>query len=311
MPRVMTLIRAVWLGALGALLLAACTEAPAPDPVEAAPTKPADAVTVLVADLRSDDLAAYARHAVPPDLHARLDAAWREGRTRWPLTELPLDAQMPAMLAALSAPDAEKTLMASYNRQFAGARRELAASASALGLFAAQYIANEPEYSESERDHLVQLVQAVSGWGQQAPLHDAKRARPALRQLIAGARLSGLDSPEAFAAAGMDDGLARFARFSARLKRVMAEYGLDLDAALDSVQATLVDQTGDTARVRVRYRLAGRDIDAILPVERHGDAWYLSDLLRHARLEAGLPATPADGPAGAPVEGESVAPPAD
>ena len=75
----------------------------------------------LVDDLRRNDLAAYARHAVPPALHARMERAWREGRTIWPLTELPLDDRLPGFITVLSAPGAEKSLLAAYGRQFAGA----------------------------------------------------------------------------------------------------------------------------------------------------------------------------------------------
>ncbi len=289
-------LRFPWPLVLAAALLAGCRQ-PAPDaPADAPPALPVDAVARLVDDLRRDDIAAYARHAVPPGLHARLETAWREGRTRWPLTELPLDDQLPAMIAGLSRPDAEKTLMAIYNRQFAGARGELRSTASALGLFAVQYIQNEPDYSEDERDHHVQVVQALSEWGQQAPLSDARKAAPALKQLIAAARLTGLDSEEAFAEAGMVRGLTRFSPFAKRFKQVLAGYGLDIDAALDSAHASLVEQTGDTARVRLEYTLAGHRIDAIVRVERRDGAWYLTDLLRHAEAEAGPVPTPASVP---------------
>ena len=69
---------------------------------------PAQAVQELVDDLRRDDFAGYARHAVPPELHARLEAAWREGRTLWPLTELPLDTRFQGFLTALAEPRSEQ-----------------------------------------------------------------------------------------------------------------------------------------------------------------------------------------------------------
>src|SRR5688572_30559393 len=80
------------------------------------PTQPVQAVTQLVDDLRRDDLAAYARHAVPPALHARLETAWREGRTLWPLTELPLDAQLQGFITTLATPGAEQQLLAVYRK---------------------------------------------------------------------------------------------------------------------------------------------------------------------------------------------------
>src|SRR5690606_25584395 len=77
-----------------AAMLAACR--PAPEGGEQAParrplaaTRPAPAVRPLPAHLRASGLEAFASEAVPPELRARLRQAWAEGRTRWPLDELP------------------------------------------------------------------------------------------------------------------------------------------------------------------------------------------------------------------------------
>ncbi|MBC7990206.1 MAG: hypothetical protein H7Y19_11570, partial [Luteimonas sp.] len=60
-------------------------------PLAGGATKPAQAVRLLTRHLHDSDLDAFARDAVPPALHAQLETAWREGRTRWPLDELPFD----------------------------------------------------------------------------------------------------------------------------------------------------------------------------------------------------------------------------
>lgn len=274
------------------LLAAAGCERAAP-PADPVPTLPAQAVTQLVADLRRNDLAAYARHAVTPELHARLETAWSEGRTVWPLTELPLDDRFPSFIAALAAQDAERSLVATYRRQFAGADKELHSAAKTMGLFAIQYVRSEAAYSDTERDHHAQLIGALSAWAQAAPLGDSARARVAIPQLVSAARATGLAAPDAFARTGMDRSLRRLGPFVERLKQVVSSYGLDLDAALASVQTTLAEQTGDRARVRVRYQLAGEPVDAYVLVERRDGRWYLTDVLRHAESEAQAPPKPA------------------
>lgn len=275
-----------WLATLGLLVvLAGCTRAPAPGALPG-PDRPAAAVTRLVEDLRRNDLVAYARHVLPPSLLAQMQVAWRERRTIWPLTQLPLDDRLPGFIAVLSAPGAEKSLLAAYTRQFHGADRELRSAASTLGLFAAQYVSGADEYSAPERAHYVQLVAALSQWGQRAPLGDPRLAKAAVPQLVAAARLTGLGAPDAFHDAGMERSLRRLGPFLARFKRAGLAYGLDLDAALDSVEVTLLEQTGDRAKLRLRYTLAGEDVDAIMLVERRQGRWYLSDLLRHAEAQA-------------------------
>ena len=78
--------------------------------------------------------------------------------------------------------------------------------------------------------------------------------------------------------------------FATLLDQLKRQYGLDLDAAMRSVEASLMQQTGDSARLRLRYSLAGRDIDTVIPVVRIDGHWYLANYV--ARAEASLPAPP-------------------
>ena len=255
-------------------------------------TTPAEAVLLPTRDLRDNDLAAFARDAVPPALYARLETAWRAGRTRWPLDELPLGAKVPAILGALAAPGSEAKLGRDYDRQLAGAGGELRSAALALGLFGDKYLANEGDFSADERAHYRQLVAATSRWAANAPLSDAKRAHAAIARLATAARASGLRSEADFARFGMDDSLRRLSGYERVLKQVLAGYGLDLDATLAGMRASEVERDGDHARVRMQYRFGGRDIDAVIGVERRDGRWYVADFLRHAEAAAG-PTTPA------------------
>ncbi|MGH8084888.1 MAG: hypothetical protein ACREPV_06400 [Lysobacter sp.] len=283
------------------VLLGGCERTPSPGSAPAA-TEPAQALQQLVDDLHRNDLAAYAHHALPPALHARMSTAWTEGRTIWPLTELPLDDRLPAFITALAAPGSEKALLAAYNRQFAGAERELRSAAATLGLFATQYVSGAGEYSEAERAHYTQLIAALSQWGRQAPLGDPAKARVAVPRLVAAARLTGLAGGlETFHATGMERSLARLGPFFVRFKQVLREYGLDLDQTLAGAQATLVEQTDDRARVSLDYTLGGQPVSAVVHLERHDGRWYLTDLLRHARAAAG-PVAPGGDSAPPPVE---------
>lgn len=289
-------------------LSAACRPAPEATPQAAGPAgagKPAEAVRLLTRHLRDNALDAYARDAVPPDLHARLEQAWREGRTRWPLDELPLGEHVPAMLAALSKPGSEQHFRQLFDRQFAHADREIESTAATLGLFGVQYVRNEGDFSESERDHYTQIITAISHWARTAPLSDPARAHAAIPKLATAARATGLASEADFARQGMDDSLRRMAPFAAAAKQALAGYGLDLDAGLAAMDASLQSQTGDTAKVRMRYRLGADAIDTVVEVERHDGRWYLSDVLRHARAALGGAATPG---AAAPDRGGPAAP---
>ena len=266
-------------------------------PLAGGATKPAQAVRLLTRHLHDNDLDAFARDAVPPALHAQLETAWREGRTRWPLDELPFDERLPALLGALAAPGSEAKLQKTFDRQFSRADAELKAAAASLGLFGVQYVRNEGDFSAAERDHYAQFVSAISRWGMSAPLGDPQRARVAIPQLAAAARKTGLASEADFARVGMHDSLRRLSAFLATAKQVLGRYGLDLDDSLHNLEAGLQSQTGDSAKVRMRYTLGGQPIDTVVEVERHGGRWYLSDYLRHAEAAVAAPVRPAPAPA--------------
>jgi hypothetical protein len=106
--------------------------------------------------------------------------------------------------------------------------------------------------------------------------------------LAASARRSGLTAPDAFRRLGLDEGLRRVGPFAAAFKQALLAYGLDLDADLGTLHATLEQQTGDAARVRMRYRFAGAQIDSVVPMQRLDGRWYLVELLRHAEVAAGV-----------------------
>jgi len=273
--------------------LVACGRPPAPTSaaVPGAATRPAQAVQLLTRHLRDNDLAAFARDAVPPALHAQLETAWQQGHSRWPLDELPFADRLPGLLSTLAAPGAEASLQRGFDRQFAGAGLQIRGAAASLGLFGAQYIQRQGDYSDDERQHYAQLIQAASRWGTRAPLADRGRAHRAILDLTAAARRTGLASPADFSRLGMEDGLRRMGGFAMAFKHALASYGLDLDASLDAMRVSLQQQTGDTARVRMQYPFAGQDIDTIVAVERIDGHWYLSDYLHHATSAVATPPT--------------------
>ena len=157
-----------------------------------ATSEPAAAVQRLARHLHDNDLVGFARDAVPPAEYAGLETAWREGRSRWPLTELPLDEQLEPLLATLSAPDSERSLQQGFNRNFANQDKDLRDAARSLGSFGVQYVKREGVYTAGERAHYAQVITALSEWAAQATLGDPKRGAAAIARLAAAARRTGL-----------------------------------------------------------------------------------------------------------------------
>lgn len=295
------------LALLAALLLAGCrAEEDAPPPARPAPT-PEAAVHRLLDDLRRDDLGAYAVHALPPDLYARTDAAWRTGRSRWPLSELPLARHLPAAIDRLAAPGAETLLRRGYRQQFAGAHRDVRTAARTLGLFARRVLEDSPDLPADERRHRLQQVAALAAWADTAPLADAGRVEPLLPGLVRAARATHLSGGDAaWSQAGLHRSLTRLRPALREGKRALAALGLDLDASLRGARVERITGTADRARLRLRYTLAGRAVVADLDLVRRPEGWFLADSLRHAQAALAGPSgrvghNAGDGPADAPA----------
>ncbi len=267
------------LTALG--LLAACGKHPPAD-LPGASSEPAEAVRALAGRLQANDLSGFARAALPPADYAAMEAAWRDGRSRWPISELPLSTRLPGLLATLSAPDAEARLQRSFDSQLAGQGADLKSAARSLTLFGAQYLRKQPQYTTAQRAYYIAIVKALGNWGTHAPLGDRGRARAALKRLTASARRTGLYSEADFSAAGLDGSLTRLAPFAADVKAVLGTYDLALDETFADLRTGLVSQKGDVAVVRIEYPLAGVEIPTTVRLLRRDGHWYPEAFLQEA-----------------------------
>ena len=305
-PAVALLLAAALVAAV--LALAACKPEPVPpSPAElpGAASEPATAVRLLAQRLHDNDLVGFATAAVPTSEYVRLEAAWRDSGSRWPLTLLPLDDQLLPLLKTLSAPGAEARLKRGYDLQLANQNRDLRDAARNLGLFGIKYVQERAEYTADERKHYVQVIEALSAWGQHAPLGDPKRAHAAIDRLCAAARRTGIDNDETLRTLGMEQSLRRLAPFFAEIRAVLADsYELPLDRSLADLRSGLLAEHGEHAQVQVRYPLAGKEIDTVVDLERRYGRWYLAGYLRDAeKILAAIPPPPpeeaAPEPAGA------------
>lgn len=302
------------------LMLAACCPGhqapptPADPPAAAMPLgaeTPEGAVQALLQRLAHNQLPELAHVALPPPLHQGMEAAWREGRSRWPLTELPLDDNIPKLLAALNQPLAEETLRRGFRRQLAGQTPALQDAAYNMALFGKEYLRREGRYSEQDRQHYVQVLRVLGQWARQAPLGDAERGHQGIRLLVEAAGQSAAKRDEDFSRLGMDESLRQLVPLLVAMKRLFALYGLDLDAALASTQVRTLSQQGSHAEVELRYELAGQSITTVMVVEQVDGRWYLADYLRAAREVQGVAPAPAAAgtAAAAQAPGAQVPPP--
>lgn len=258
---------------------------------------PEAAVTLVIDALRNDALETIPCRAVPPAMQDKLELAWREDRSRWPLAELPLSSKLPAVLAALNGPAAETRLRLAFDHQFAGQTTELQSAARGLGLFAVRYIQKESSYQPDQRAHYANLIVALSDWSSHAPLGDRTLGHQSVSLLVAGANASSIHDDAGLRAAGMRGSLRGLTPLYHNAKQALALYGLSLDDVLSSVQVSPKDRSSDHARVHVHYLVHGEPVDSDIAVERRDGHWYLSGMLADAEQALASPLPQAEPPA--------------
>lgn len=286
-------LRHAWaFGTLALLSLAACRR-DAPDPAIPA-AEPVAAVQAMARAIADNDLVAYARLSVPPDQFTRLEQAWAQGHSRWPLTELPLHEQLLPLLQALSSEGASQQLQRSFDRQLAGQAAAVRQAAQSMGLFGVQYLRHQTIYTPSQQAHYIQVVETLAAWAGGAPLSDRARARASIAALVEAARTVGIIDDAQLAQAGMVTSLGQLGPFIGTLKAVLASYGLDLDASLRGVTGEVLSLQGDNALVGLQYPLAGKTITLQIPLTRRDGHWYLTRTLADTdALLRGVQAVPA------------------
>lgn len=290
------------------LALGACRK-DAPEEAKA-PGDPVAAVEGLAKALRDNDLVRYSRLSLPPELYDRSEALWN----RRVAEAAPVDdadaAEYDKMMARLTAPNAEAELNRDLEPKLAKLETEIAGQwpmmqATALIFLNAAIQANT-ELSDEEKAHSSEVVAGLMAWAQPSLFTDRARARVAVSALVETADALALPTLAQARALPMLPAMEKGGIALAGFKKVAKAYDLDLDRALDGVQAELVSANGDSAQVKVSYPLLDKTVSFEMEMMRRGDGWYSAQSVRDAEAElaeAGEEAAPAQTGAAADAAG--------
>lgn len=254
-----------------------------------APGDPVAAVKAQAQALRDNDLVRYSRLSLPAELHARSEALWNQ---RVAQAEPPSEedaAEFDRLMGRLTAPDAEAALTRDLEPKLAKLEGEISGQwplmqATAL-IFIKTAIQANTELTEAEKAHGSEVATGLVEWAQPALLTDRERARKAIGALVRTAKAVDLPTLQQARALEMTPALEKGGIALAGLKQVGVIYGLDMDRALDGMQAELVSAAGDEATVKVSYPLLDKTVSFEMPMTRRDGGWYGTDALRQAEAE--------------------------
>ncbi len=281
---------------LASLLLVACRR-----DVQA-PGDPVAAVKGLAAAVRDNDLVRYSKLSVPPALHQQLEARWKQELATAPA---PTDAErrkFDQMMARLTEPGAEAKLVKATENKLKRFEAEINGQwplmKATLAIFATGMIKANRELGSANKAHAGALSAALLDALEPKRLTDRALARQAVATVVTTARALEVKTLEDTRHLEMLPALEKAGIVLKGLKQLGKVYGIDADAALAGVEASVESVDGDTATMKVRYPLNGQSIEFEMQLLRIDGRWYDADAVRAAEAKLNVPVAATIAPAG-------------
>lgn len=279
-----------------------------------ATANPADAVTAVAQKLKEGDVLAVIQLSVPPARFEKLKTEWKAKMAEDPPSEED-KLEFQAMMTKLTAPDAETTLMAEAEPELAKFDTEIAPQLPMwIGMgqgFLMQSVNANTDMTPEQKKQAGDVVTAMVAWLQGVKLSDRALVKQAIGEAVETARALDLKTLDEARALEFEPAMAKFGVAFQGVKDILKIYGLDLNQSFDSVKASVVSETGDTAQVKVDYTLFGQQLSTVSEMVKIDERWYGKDTI--AQIEKELAPGQADADAAlidpsAPAANGEVAP---
>jgi len=258
-----------------------------------APGDPVAAVEGLAEAVRDNDLVRYSKLSLPPELHQRMEARWRQKLATAPPPSAEQVKDYARWMDRLTERDAEDKLYQSLDPKLARLEKEIGAQWPLMQATATLFLNGAIEANDTlgpaEKEHFIAVGSALTKWATPERFTDRARARQAIEVLARTAR--DLDLPTLADARKLEmiPALEKGGIGLKGLKAAGKVYGVDADAALEGVKAKVKSAEGDTATMLVTYPLLGETISFEMELLRRDGRWYPADAVRQAEAELAQP----------------------
>lgn len=262
-------------------LFAACKKdeeaAATPAAVAKATATPEAAIQSAVEHLKTGNIKALVMSQVPPNHLDEMRANWKKELEEDPPTEQE-KTEFQAMMAELTAPDAEAKLMEKLEPQLTKFETEYAPQmpmmiAMGQGLMV-QGIKDSQDLTDPQKVEATKSVEALAKWVQGVKLTDRELAKAAVSHVVAAARELNLKTLDEARALDFDTAMEKSGIAFRGAKKVLETYGLSLDKVLDTVKAEVVSKQGDTAKVKVSYVMFDQPMSFDTELVQIDGRWY-------------------------------------
>lgn len=257
-----------------ALLLAGCgPEEPAPgeEAVEAKGLAPHEAVEQSVAALRDNDIKRFLQLSLPENKYQDMQAQWAKKREEPIKPEEKQEYE--ATMQKLTEPGAEEKIMEDLRPQLEQMKPQMPMFVGMFQGIVQSSIAQSEDMTDTQRQQAQSALTAMAGWAQRTDLASPELAEEAVAAACETARELDLPTLESVRALSFDDMLDKAGTLFAGLKEVLAVYDLNVNEALDSVEAETVSESGDTATVRTTFQFLDTQQTVDSELVKVNDRW--------------------------------------
>lgn len=202
--------------------------------------------------LKNNDLKTLLELTLPEEKYAEVKAQW-EAKKQEPITDE--DKQHYAeMMQMLTQDDAVDSIMTELEPQLDQMRAQMPMFVGMFQGITASAISQNEDMTNEQRQQAQKLVTAVAGWAQKTDLASPDLARDAVTIAVDTAKEVDLPNLEDVRALSFDEMLDKAGVVLAGVKDILTVYNLDVNGALDTVNAETVAQNGDSATVRTKFK---------------------------------------------------------
>lgn len=220
------------------------------------PSTPEGSLMLNVQALRNDDFSIMLQFATPEE-RADMEAGWAEMQAM----PLPPDtAQMDGFMAMLNAPGAVDTLVAMAGPQLAQMEPQAMAMGMGMGMQMAMQDPNMQALLGADGQATMgQIMMGMQTWVSTAGFHDENNFRQVATLLTTWAAAQDWQTVDALRAKSIDEVAVEAGEAWRLLKDVMLVYQLDIDATLDSISVSRVNETSESVDLAIAFNLFAQD----------------------------------------------------
>lgn len=239
---------------------------------------PAETLNAAFDALENDDLNTFLALMAPEDAVEKMRKDFKEEQDPSEITD-EARAEFNETVAKLTAPDAEEKLMAELEPQLAEMGPQLPMMMGFGQMMVQSGIQENADLDDARKQQAMDASNAVFQKLQGVNLTDRELAKQAIGVVTSTARELDLTTLDAVYEMSFDDMLYKAGIVLGGTKELLNVYGLDLNAVISSMNAKVVDESGDAATVEISYDLFGTPQTTTAELVKKNDRWFSADMI--------------------------------